>query len=83
MQATLQLTDYNDPRIIPCLERFQKERYIPARHDGMKTFITHITFGLSATFDYLSEKQREAAFFSAQEAVSRKLNEMVGKTESS
>ena len=74
--ACLDLLYFNDQRIVPYLERFLEEPYMPRERDGADAFMSQITLGTTALFDYFTERGKKKEFEKSREKIKSKLEQM-------
>jgi hypothetical protein len=74
--ACLGLLYFHDQRIVPYLERFLQEPYIPREQDGWDLFMTHMSLGTTALFHYLDEREKKKEFEKSREKLMDKLEQM-------
>ena len=74
--ACMNLLYFDDQRIVPFLERFLKEPYMPRKKDGWDAFMTQMTLGTSAVVSYLYDRKKEEAFRDSREKIMQKIIEL-------
>jgi PAS domain-containing protein len=74
--ACLGLLYFHDQRIVPYLERFLEEPYMPREQDGWDVLMTQLSLGTTALFHYLDEREKKKEFEKSREKLMNKLEQM-------